>query len=114
MNEYKIQNINDKKFATKHSEDKSSVSIASLSQLESNSFPNWIISDVRFPNEADIIKNKGGILIKINRNTEIINNHESEIILDNYTKWDYIIDNDDKIEYLIKKVREILIKEKII
>lgn len=30
-------------------------------------YPNWIITDVRYKNEAEIIKNKGGILIRINR-----------------------------------------------
>lgn len=30
-------------------------------------YPNWIITDVRYQNEADYIKNKGGILIRINR-----------------------------------------------
>ena len=29
----------------------------------------WIITDVRYRNEADYIKDKGGILIRINRNT---------------------------------------------
>ena len=29
--------------------------------------PNWIISDVRFPNEAKAIKNRGGILIRLDR-----------------------------------------------
>ena len=29
--------------------------------------PNWIITDVRFPNEAKAIKDKGGILIRVNR-----------------------------------------------
>lgn len=29
--------------------------------------PNWIITDVRFPNEAKVIKDKGGILIRVNR-----------------------------------------------
>ena len=30
-------------------------------------FPNWIITDVRFPNEAKAIKDKGGIVIRVNR-----------------------------------------------
>lgn len=30
-------------------------------------FPKWIISDTRFPNEADAVKEKGGINIRINR-----------------------------------------------
>ncbi len=29
--------------------------------------PNWIISDVRFPNEAEAIKNRGGINIRVER-----------------------------------------------
>lgn len=29
--------------------------------------PNWIITDVRFPNEAQAIKDRGGVLIRVNR-----------------------------------------------
>lgn len=29
--------------------------------------PNWIITDVRFPNEAQAIKDRGGIVIRVNR-----------------------------------------------
>ncbi len=29
--------------------------------------PNWIITDVRFPNEAEAIKQRGGIVIRVNR-----------------------------------------------
>ncbi len=30
-------------------------------------YPNWIITDVRFPNEAQAIKDRGGIVIRVNR-----------------------------------------------
>jgi hypothetical protein len=30
-------------------------------------YPNWIVSDVRFPNEADALKERGALLIRINR-----------------------------------------------
>lgn len=30
-------------------------------------YPSWIITDVRYPNEAERIKKEGGILIRINR-----------------------------------------------
>jgi|AntRauTorckE6833_2_1112554.scaffolds.fasta_scaffold00276_36 hypothetical protein len=30
-------------------------------------YPNWMITDVRFPNEANAIKKRGGILIRVNR-----------------------------------------------
>lgn len=76
---------------------------------------NWVITDVRFPNEAKAIKDKGGIIIRINRprfceGCTMINLnsqdcfdcvvfqddyndfHESEIALDEYP-FEYIIDN---------------------
>lgn len=83
--------------------------------------PNWIITDVRFPNEAKAIKNRGGILIRIERDYVLRggpedpkNQHPSETALDDYQDWDYIIQNDGTIEDLIEKVKEILIIEKIL
>lgn len=32
-------------------------------------YPDWIITDTRFPNEAQVIKDRGGIVIRVNRNT---------------------------------------------
>ena len=76
--------------------------------------PNWIISDVRFPNEADAVKSKGGIMIRINRPGNDTGKHLSETALDYYEEWEYVIDNEGSIEELIDKVKQILIKEKII
>jgi hypothetical protein len=91
---------------------------------EHNWYPNWIITDLRFPNELDAIKQRGGITIRVNRFTGhvVIDNdthvvtdwqHPSETALDN-AMFDYTIINDGSIEDLIEKVKEILIKEKII
>ena len=77
-------------------------------------FPNWIISDVRFKNECKAIKDRNGILIKINRDIGIQSTHQSEIELDSYTDWDYEINNNGSIEDLIKQVKDILLKEEII
>jgi len=116
-----------------------------------NNFPNWIITDVRFLNEVESVKAKGGINIRVNRNKNLYsycdgiftlselykvvykdtgeyplksyvdknwlikpNEHVSETDLDDYDKFDYIIDNDGTIEELIEKVKIILINEKIL
>ena len=116
-------------------------------------YPNWIITDTRFPNELEAVKKRGGITIRVNRNKKPIrcNNcmntyeeddlinigedyvpscpkcntdnylmedyidieHESETALDN-AEFDYEIDNNKDILYLISEVRKILKKEKII
>ena len=76
--------------------------------------PNWIITDMRFLNEMEAVKKRGGITIRINRNLEESKDqHESETELDN-VEFDYVIDNNGTIEELIEKVREILTKEKLI
>lgn len=132
---------------------------ATVENWHNTKFPNWIITDCRFPNEAKAIKDRDGISIRVNRiigkrvyiisNEQpfknwygivesyngndfynVINNiddvtlvhknqitlqdeHTSETALDN-TRFDYTIDNNGTIEELIKKVKEILIKEHII
>lgn len=77
--------------------------------------PNWLITDVRFPNEGEAIKKRNGILIRVERYMLTkIDQHPSETALDNYDGFNYIIQNDGTIQDLIIKVKEILIKEKII
>ena len=77
-------------------------------------YPNWIINDVRFPNEVKAIKKKDGIVIRINRESAYNSTHSSEIALDDYEDFDYTIDNNNCIDCLIEKVKEILKYEKII
>ena len=80
---------------------------------------NWIITDVRFPNEAYAVVEKGGFLIRINRPgygtsmSALANDHESEIALDAYD-FDIVISNDGTITDLIGKVKEILIRQGIL
>lgn len=98
--------------------------------------PNWVITDMRFPNELKAVKDRDGITIRVNRDWRLsalsamkhekndgsefldddlqrVEEHSSETALDN-AEFDYVIDNNGTIEELIKKVRQILIKEKII
>jgi hypothetical protein len=69
---------------------------------------NWIITDTRFPNEAMAIKEKGGIIIRVDRpGVKPINNHPSETGLDHWN-FDYKIQNIDDIFSLKQTVEEIL------
>ena len=82
-------------------------------------YPNWIITDCRFPNEAQAVKDRGGIVIRVNRyditgQGKLSNEHDSETALDDYDYFDYVIDNFGTIEELIEKVKNVLINEKII
>ena len=77
----------------------------------------WIITDVRFDNEVRAIQERGGIVIRVNRDkskdsTEH-SNHLSETALDNYEGFDVILNNNDTLEDLIEEIRQILIKYKI-
>lgn len=74
---------------------------------------NWIITDCRFPNEADAVRERGGVNIRINRPGIDYNNHTSETALDDY-QFDYVIDNTGTVDELTEKVRQILIKINVI
>jgi len=84
---------------------------------KSNNAPNWIITDMRFPNELKAVKDRDGITIRVNRyditGQGKLNPHSSETALDD-AEFDYEIINDGTIEDLIKKVKKVLLKEKLI
>jgi hypothetical protein len=66
---------------------------------------NVVITDVRFTNEAQAIKGKGGQIWRINRpGTKAINDHVSEHDLDGY-KVDKILKNEGTLENLRELVR---------
>lgn len=86
---------------------------------------NWIITDVRFPNEAKAIKDREGILIRVD--SDYINvkggrtqrlypeggEHTSETSLDNYNKWDFRILNNGTITDLADLVIKIMEDERL-
>ena len=80
-------------------------------------YPNWIITDMRFPNEMKAVVKRHGITIRVTRPVKKSKNtpklHSSETALDK-AKFDYEIINDGSMEKLVKKVRKILIKEELI
>lgn len=75
----------------------------------------WIITDMRFPNELKAVKDRQGIIIRVNRNTESIigkslnniNTHPSETALDN-AEFDHTIDNNGTLDELVTKVRNFM------
>jgi dephospho-CoA kinase len=67
-----------------------------------------IVSDVRFEDDANIIKKLGGYIIKINRpNLTNIDSHSSEVSVDR-VKHDYIIENNGTLEDLYERVDQIM------
>ena len=104
-------------------------------KVEWKEYPNWIITDMRFPNELKAVKDRGGISIRVNRPKKIestgyiimdmasedrtkdtvvkYTEHESETALDN-AKFQYTIANIGTLKELVEMVRQILKKEELI
>jgi hypothetical protein len=76
-------------------------------------YPNWIITDMRFPNEMEAVELRKGVTIKVVRPGTSVGTHPSETALDD-AYFDHVISNDGTIEDLIEKVRQILTIERII
>ena len=69
-----------------------------------------VVPDVRFLNEVEMIKQLGGVVIKIHRpgiTTE--DNHISETGLDDYKDWDGIITNNSDLEALELKTAKLFL-----
>lgn len=97
-------------------------------EFEWEELPNWIITDTRFLNELKAVEDRNGITIRVNRPCNICGGsgyhkmscpvsksgeHCSETTLDK-SKFDYTIENDSDIQTLVEKIKEILIKEKLL
>ena len=74
---------------------------------------NWIITDMRFPNELEAVEERKGITIRVVRSGTTVGTHASETALDD-AYFDHVISNNGTIEDLIEKVRQILTIERII
>jgi dephospho-CoA kinase len=75
---------------------------------EENNLPNWIITDVRFHNEAEAIRKKGGMLIRLNRKGQSSSEHSSELHMNDWGDWDFVIDNDGSISDLTSHATKII------
>lgn len=83
--------------------------------LESYGYTRACISDVRFQEEFDWVKSKGGICVKIERDTGVKisgADHESENALTHETRWDYVISNNGSFEDFYKKLDRLVAGEK--
>lgn len=83
-------------------------------------WPSWVVPDVRFLNEVDAIKN--GLpgysvdsndfryIIRVERPDRYLDEdmHISEIQLDDYDKWDYILDNSKTLDDLAFEIHVML------
>jgi hypothetical protein len=82
--------------------------------VKCSKYPNWIITDTRFPNEAQAIKDKGGLVIRVDRpGVKPVNDHPSETGLDDWN-FDYKIANVSDLKALSLTVKMILEKENIL
>lgn len=72
---------------------------------------NVYVSDLRFKNEFNILKNNGFINILIIRKhefEELHQNHESENSLNDEKNWDFIVHNDGSLEEFYNKLDAII------
>lgn len=67
--------------------------------------PKWLITDMRFENEYNRVKELGGYVVRINRGVPA-NDHESEILLDSH-EFDYTINNTGTLQEFVKNVKNV-------
>jgi len=78
---------------------------------------NIYISDLRYPNEAKILKTRGFYLVNVIRDSSMYDNfgsgsrgHSSEISLEKYDGWDFVIYNDKSLTEFRQQLDNIVSK----
>jgi len=73
-----------------------------------DSTQDYVITDVRFPNEADAVKAAGGVVVRILRpGVEAVNGHASDTSVDLITP-DYFVFNDGTMEHFRGQILHIM------
>lgn len=80
--------------------------IASKYPLNPIIYKYWTVTDVRFPNEAEAIRDMGGCIIRLSRGINHYDNHISELPLPEHL-IDITIANSNTIKHLHNEVRKI-------
>jgi len=79
--------------------------------LQREGYELFVISDVRYPNEADKIHSVGGKVIKVTRpgsGVSVGANHSSETAMKNYKEFDYVIDNNGGFDEYFSKLDKLM------
>lgn len=67
-----------------------------------------LVDDVRFMNELNVIREHGGLIVKIERpGFDGANNHASETSLDDYRHWDKVLLNDGTLDAFKTQVEQL-------
>ena len=69
-----------------------------------------VVTDTRYPNEIQRVKHEfpNVVTIRITRDSVEKLKHPSETALDQWTDWDYVVENNGSLEEFQKKILEIM------
>jgi len=73
--------------------------------------PIALVTDLRYIDEAEAIKTRGGVLIRIDRDSVPVYDDVADSQLANYTGWDYVINNNADLAALHTQIIGIVNKE---
>jgi len=74
----------------------------------------WVVPDVRYPNEAEALRDLGAVLVRVDRPGVDELSNVSDHALDGYQGWDLVVTNDGSLqdldgyaEWIVGRVRKI-------
>ncbi len=82
-----------------------------IPKFAAQGFDCFVISDVRYPNEADKIHKMGGAVVKITREGSGVTvgaSHSSETSMNNYQDFDFVLENNGGFEEYYRKLDQLM------
>ena len=82
-----------------------------IPELQKKGYNCFVVSDVRYPNEADKIHEQGGWVVRIDRlsgGTSVGANHSSETAMEGYSEFDFTLENNSTLEEYYEKLDKLM------
>lgn len=68
----------------------------------------FVVTDVRFRNEADMLKAHDAILLRLERDGIVKYDHVSETDLDDYGRFDFVVPNNESFDELYGRIDKVI------
>ena len=68
----------------------------------------FVITDLRFPNEVRMLRDRGAYLVRVDRAAAPVSHDVSDCALEGFDQWDAIVDNSGSLRYLAAQVEHLV------
>lgn len=82
--------------------------LAVAQRIDENPSGRYVVTDVRYPNEVRLIRERGGYLVRVDRKAAIVSQDPADSALEGFDQWDAVVANDLTVDDLRERAADIV------